>query len=466
MAIERTDIERVTLVLFGVVVPAILGSSLTIFNDGDVHWHLATGQWILDHRAVPFADPFSFTAAGKPWIALEWGAEAIYALAYRAAGFAGVAAVVTGLLVSLHLIIVAEARRWLEPLGVAVTIILLNLILIPMTLARPHLFGWVLLALLLRTLISAREQRRTPPLATALLMILWTNFHGSFAIGIAVAAVFALDACIEARWQWTAVRSWLVFGIVLTLAALITPNGLLGFLHPLNIGRMEILPLIVEWRPSKWGRTPYFFVALAIAGIVMAWRGVKLRPVMAGLLAVLLIMAFHQMRHQAMLAIVAAMLLPQAMSRGARRSTFHEAHRRRVAAALGGTVAALLLFRALSPLEPENNGAFPRAAIAALPHDLRSRPGLNDYSFGGSLIRSGIRPYIDGRADMYGDAFVIDYQHILSGDRAAFDRASERYGLQWTMIGPRYSKLIKRLDSDPAWERIYADRITVIHRHR
>ena len=31
------------------LVPAALGSSQTIFNDGDVSWHIATGQWILDH---------------------------------------------------------------------------------------------------------------------------------------------------------------------------------------------------------------------------------------------------------------------------------------------------------------------------------------------------------------------------------------------------------------------------------
>ena len=43
------------------LLPAALGSSLTIFNDGDVSWHIATGEWILDHRTIPHVDPFSFT---------------------------------------------------------------------------------------------------------------------------------------------------------------------------------------------------------------------------------------------------------------------------------------------------------------------------------------------------------------------------------------------------------------------
>jgi hypothetical protein len=67
---------------------------------------------------------------------------------------------------------------------------------------------------------------------------------------------------------------------------------------------------------------------------------------------------------------------------------------------------------------------------------------------------------------MYGDAFFADYQRILDGDRAAFDRAESRYNLQWTMVPPKYAKLIARLDSDPAWQRIYADKVAVVHRRR
>jgi len=136
--------------------------------------------------------------------------------------------------------------------------------------------------------------------------------------------------------------------------------------------------------------------------------------------------------------------------------------RRLAVAALAG----LLLFRLVSPLEPAENGANPKSAIAALPAELRAEPGLNGYGFGGPLILAGVRPYIDGRSDMYGDAFFADYQRILDGNRAAFDRAAGLFGLRWTMLPPRYGKLIARLDSDPAWERIYADRQAIIHRRR
>ena len=62
------------------LIPAVLGSSKTIFNDGDVSWHIATGQWILDHRRSRMSDPFSFTWLGKPWVPIEWLSEVIYAV--------------------------------------------------------------------------------------------------------------------------------------------------------------------------------------------------------------------------------------------------------------------------------------------------------------------------------------------------------------------------------------------------
>src|SRR3982751_1780866 len=96
------------------LIPAVLGSSQTIFNDGDVSWHIATGEWILDHRAIPHTDPFSFTWFGKPWVPIEWLAEVIYAGAYRLAGYAGVAALVTAALMAAQATVYLNASRWVR----------------------------------------------------------------------------------------------------------------------------------------------------------------------------------------------------------------------------------------------------------------------------------------------------------------------------------------------------------------
>src|SRR3954467_10907424 len=91
------------------LIPAVLGSSQTIFNDGDVSWHIATGQWILDHRSIPHSDPFSYTWAGRPWVPIEWLAEVLYASAYRLASYSGVAALVTLCLIALQAVVYLNA---------------------------------------------------------------------------------------------------------------------------------------------------------------------------------------------------------------------------------------------------------------------------------------------------------------------------------------------------------------------
>ena len=88
---------------------------------------------------------------------------------------------------------------------------------------------------------------------------------------------------------------------------------------------------------------------------------------------------------------------------------------------------------------------------------------LNGYTFGGPLILAGIKPYIDGRADLYGDAFVSDYNEITQGDGAKFNRAVERYGIRWTMLPPSNKRLIEELDQSPRWRRLYADQWAVVH---
>jgi hypothetical protein len=122
----------------------------------------------------------------------------------------------------------------------------------------------------------------------------------------------------------------------------------------------------------------------------------------------------------------------------------------------------MLAFRAAVPLLPPEGPANPRRLIAAIPPDLRSRPVLNEYTFGGPLILAGIRPYIDGRGEIYGDAFVANYLKITDGDMRAFNEAVRRYDIRWTMLSPGQANLIRSMEASGKWRRVYADRIGVI----
>ena len=173
-------------VLVGVLLlPAALGSSQTIFNDGDVSWHIATGQWILDHRAIPH-DRSLF---------LHLGGQAVGA--DRMAGRRSSTRPPIGLAAKRRRRAgnrradgaprrssIFNASRWVR-VPRCLPIVAMDFVLIPMMLARPHLLTWPLLALWIWLMLRARERDRAPPLiAAALIMTLWANLHGGFVFGL------------------------------------------------------------------------------------------------------------------------------------------------------------------------------------------------------------------------------------------------------------------------------------------
>ena len=438
------------------LIPAVLGSSLTIFNDGDVSWHIATGEWILDHRAIPHTDPFSFTWVGKPWVPIEWLSEVFYAGAYRLAGYSGVAALVTAALVALHAIVYLNAARWVRL--ALLPVVAMDFVIIPMLLARPHVLTWPLLAFWTWLLGRAREQDRAPPLVAALVMALWANLHGGFVFGLAIAAAFGLEALLASPDKLRALRQWALFGAACLIAVFINGNGVEGVIHPLRFTQLQMLPLIDEWKPSSPKMTPFFFGVLAVTLALIAWKRPRLPWVRWLLLLGLLGLALLQVRHQATLGIVATMLLPQGFAR-----TPAESSSRPLAWVAIGSGALLVALRAIMPLTLPENDANPWKLIAAVPPELRSRPVLNGYSMGGPLILSGIRPYVDGRGDMYGDELVLGFSRISQGDAEAFAEAVNRWDIRWAIVPNSSARLIALLDHTPGWRQIKHDKVGRIY---
>ena len=454
--------DRLILFMFVVVAPLGLSNAREMFDDGDVSWHIATGRWILQH-GIPSTDPFSHTMPGHPWVAHEWLPDLIFAAAFNLGGYPGVAAIVGLALLALFAIVALPLRRQVAAPALVITMLAMVIVLAPFTLARPHILVWPLVAGWTAMLLHYRDSGRAPPLPFALLMTVWTNMHGSFPLGLVIAGSIALDALVKAGWDRTLLVRWLLFGLASAAAALLNANGLAGLTYPFATLGMETLPTIEEWKPSNPNDTPYFYVALlAVIGLCL-YRGAKFRIGELLLLLFLLAMAFSQVRHQTWLAIVAALLLPPRMARAdGAASAGSDLSTRTIAIGLAVAAFLLVAVRLLLPVMPAENRFAPRSALAHIPPDLRSRPVFNEYSFGGPLILAGIKPFIDGRADMYGDRFVLDYREALDGDIEHFDRAVQRYQIAWTMLPPD-SRLAARLDRTAGWKRAYADKVAVIH---
>jgi hypothetical protein len=67
----------------------LISMMVSLLRDSDTYWHITVGQWIIDHRAVPHVDLFSFTMRGAPWITSAWLSEVLYFAAFKLAGWRG-----------------------------------------------------------------------------------------------------------------------------------------------------------------------------------------------------------------------------------------------------------------------------------------------------------------------------------------------------------------------------------------
>jgi hypothetical protein len=123
---------------------------------------------------------------------------------------------------------------------------------------------------------------------------------------------------------------------------------------------------------------------------------------------------------------------------------------------------ALTALRLASPIIRSDGPGAPIAALAAVPAALADGPVLNEYSFGGYLIFAHVRPFIDGRADMYGGAMLGLYCRLAKGDLATVEATLDRYRIAWTIFPPE-AEIVAVLDREPGWRRLYSDSVAVVH---
>ncbi len=332
--------------VFGVFV-AIFAMALRPVADNDVFWHLATGRYMWTAGHIPHADPFSWTAPGRAWIAHEWLTEALLYPLYTHGGYPALMLVFAAVITAAFALSYATARLLgaTRPIGVVVV----GVAAIASTHTwgvRPQMLSLLLTALTVWILTRARTAGR-PRLLWALppLLTLWVNLHGGFIFGLVIIGVAALARACEGiftlpslfprvgekslslapsggAWgdaspQTPAIHSsrvawgldmgdglrfplstprgaprardlWRVFALSF-VACLLNPNGLRGLIYPFTyLGDNASMRYIAEWVSPDFHQGQYqFFEALLlalVAGVAFSPRRPRLAEVLLALL--------------------------------------------------------------------------------------------------------------------------------------------------------------------------------------
>jgi hypothetical protein len=270
-----------------------------------------------------------------------------------------------------------------------------------------------------------------------------------------------------------------MFCILVLAAALINPFGIWGLVQPLKLLRMPYaLAVLSEWQSpnfQEYQPLELWIMVLFAAAFTFRWRLPAARLVMVLLL---LHLALQHGRDVENLGLVAPLLLAPALSyqledrrSSSRILSFLDrgmAELAKPASALGILLSGALLVgvsaSALLPRRITAERAYitPAAALAAVAaHHVRG-PVFNSYGFGGYLIFNGVKTFIDGRADFYGDEFIKRWNEAVTLTNDDLPTLLKRYGITWTLLLPK-EPAVRLLDRLPGWRRLYADHIAVVH---
>lgn len=457
------------------------GRRMVLLYDPDTYMHIAAGQWMIQHWALPSHDPFSHSMPGAPWTVHEWLAEIVMAIVFNISGWGGLIVVTVVCFAITFAILTRYLLRHFEPLSALIIVGASVSVTVPHLLARPHILALPLLVLWCGANFSARDAGRRPPFWLLPVMVLWANLHGSFAFGIALSGYLALEAVL---WPGPSGRlkeasRWGSFVVLTLVAAVLTPNGLAGLLGPiLLINTPMMQAYIIEWMaPNFQELQPLELWLLGCLFVGFAF-GFKLPLSRLLLMLGLFHMALTHARHADLLGLVlplaiAASLGPQIAAKvlsdppsklaQVLARLAKPAPRQSVAA---GLVLALAIcsvtFLRPIPIVRGDEPTTPASALAAARRLGLSGPVFNSYGFGGFLIFNGVKTFVDGRVELYGNAFLKNYLLVQSGDDKAAAALLDKYHIGWTLLDPDQGA-VAALDRSKQWHRVYSDKFAVIH---
>ncbi|QPF84041.1 hypothetical protein IC762_31145 [Bradyrhizobium genosp. L] len=451
-----------------------LAAGEILLRDSDTMWQIKVGQWILAHGAMPTTDVFSFTRFGEAWISSSWLSQVVFATVYGGdwAGPVILSSIAIGVTVVIFLNLLSP---YFDPAR-AILITALALLLSTIHfLARPHVLALPVELAFIGGLMAAADRRTSPSWLLLPLMTLWANLHGGFVLGLALIGPIGIEALwgTEPARRRQLVLRWGLFGLAALAASCVTPygwNSLLGATKILSLGKL--LNLIGEWKPVDFGTFNFFEATLlGLIGLIL-YRRLTLSLPRILLLLGLIWMALSHVRNIEVFAFVAPLVLAKPIAEqwgtaGSAAARFEETRSApivtmlaAIAILIGATVTTTMFvaqhsFKFLPSFEPT-------AAVDMLQQRHAERV-FSTAPFGGYMVSRDMKVFIDGRAELYGEKFVLDYYDALDArDVGQLLALLDKYRIDATLLSSD-SPAGNALDHLKGWKRIYRDDIAVIH---
>lgn len=452
--------------------PALLAVRAACVNDPDIWWHLRTGQWMVQHHAVPHFDPFSGPNAGKPWEPYSWLYELLTFQLFQHFGLAGIVGYTAGMIVAITAALWHLVKRLQADFSVVVLLIIaaccsFGRLYTP----RPWMFTILFFVLQLDILLHTRKTGKTRELLwLPVIYALWANVHIQFVDGLLVLGLAIVESLAGRIGMGIRTRlrlPWLLAAFAASsVAVMANPFGWRIYRVAYDLASQPgVMDKIAELQAIPFRNITDFavlFLALGAAA-ALAWHR-RFQIFEVGLLIFAVTLSFRSMRDVWITATVSAALLATTIV-GKHAVAVRTPRLSTPAAILGAALMVLGGFRYMQITNPMLQAqvakTYPVDAVNFIRANGYAGPLFNDFNYGGYLIWALRMPVsIDGRAAFYGDK--------------AIDRSVETWnvGPDWAgdpqlpsagiVVGSVKSALVQMLRIDPRFKLVYEDKVAVV----
>jgi hypothetical protein len=477
---RQLTIERAAAIILFALLFAL---AARIPTDTDTWWHIRSGEYTLSNGMI-YADPFSFTKAGQPWVNHSWGAQIVLYGVWQAAGNLGLAvytaALATGGMWFVYKMSPGSVylRAFVLVIGAAAAAVFWS--------PRPQMLSFLLSAAVLY-LLHLYKRRGIDRLWLLPVMVgLWGNLHAGFSIAFIFLGGFIAGEALNNLFRptaehvvpWRGIRKLALVTAVSAAALVVNPYGLHMLAVPfqtLSIGALQ--NFIQEWNsPNFHDRSTWPFVALLL-GLLGAAGGSRKRLDWTDFLLAsgTAFMGLLAGRNIAVFAVAATPVLADHLDallnergwvvRPVRKVTPRMGALNAALAALVvlGAAAKVLLVLDADTVREAQETYLPVKVAEYLRDEDPAGPMFNSYNWGGYLMfmLPNEPVFVDGRTDLYGDEFLTNTYLRTATGGDGWRETLNRYGIRLVVVEAG-SGLARQLRVEPGWSLDYEDAMAAV----
>ncbi len=490
-------------------------------RDPDFWWHLKTGEYIYQTKSLPLTDPFAYTSLPKDPVHPEskrikfiltqyWAAQILMYKIFESFGFQGII-VLRALVLTLLIMLTYKAIRR-QGTGTLLSILMLlplAQILLSFQGERPQLFSFLfsfIIIFLLTGYINRnlnRQDNLTLKLKALLylvpiplIMLLWTNLHGGFILGLAVFSSYLFSETIKFYLKRPgqtlnppSLKILYAVFILTVIISLANPNG------------YNVIPVLFEFEKGLYSKTitesmsPFlqiklgfnqpelitFFILLAcnILLFIVNFRRLNLTDiVLFSGLAIMSLSAARFIPFFAPVALINISCYGSTMLNKIKPSNKakHLLRKIEVPVYICLTIAIVIILNNSNFFKKEVlRNKFPEGATKFLKENKISGNMFNPYVWGGYLIwrlHPDYKVFIDGRGlieDIYFQSFdILQAKTQIFEGLPKWKSLLNAYKINFiiTFSVDKFTgnlvPLVPALLNDPEWDLIYMDNISLI----